>query len=186
MSSTRPRQGLIAVGTASPPGQIGDRVTFELVAGLPCNARRRRGWSGGSMGRIWRAFGAGLVAAAAGLTPTWSASAQVPLETLEGVQIVGDPVVGSPVAAVPMGTIDPSSVDYRWCRQGDRPGRCAPGAPVGSGPVYVPTAADVGYSLLVKATATIDTFTIEVISPPTVPVAAALPPPTDPTDAPTD
>jgi hypothetical protein len=104
------------------------------------------------------------------------AAAQEP--TLDTVSITGDPVVGSPLQAVIAGTVDPSAVTYRWCHQRDGlDGRCATGRPIGTSATYVPTASDVGYPLLVKATATIATFDVEVTSAPTLPVAATPPPP---------
>jgi hypothetical protein len=127
------------------------------------------------MRRIGRSFTAGLFAVVAGLALTAPASAQAP--TLADVEITGDPVVGSTLTAVIAGTVDPSSVAYSWCHQGDRPGKCAKGRAVGSGPAYVLVATDVGHSLLVKATATIDTFVLEVTSPPSAPVTAPSPPP---------
>jgi hypothetical protein len=117
----------------------------------------------------------GLVAVVVGLTLTSPASAQTP--TLEAVQIVGSPVVGSTLTAVVKGSIDPAHVAFKWCRQGDRPDKCASGAPAGRGSAYVPVAADVGFPLLVTATATIGTFTIEVKSSPTAAVSAPSAPP---------
>lgn len=127
------------------------------------------------MRRIGRSFTGGLLAVVAGLALTAPASAQAP--TLADVEITGDPVVGSTLTAVIAGTVDRSSVAYSWCHQGDRPGKCAKGRAVGSGPAYVLVATDVGHSLLVKATATIDTFVLEVTSPPSAPVTAPSPPP---------
>ena len=131
--------------------------------------------------RLGSSFAGAILAVAASLALTSPASAQEPSPTLDGVQIVGDPVVGSTLTAVVSGTIDPSSVEYKWCQQDDRPGKCVKGRPIGSGAVYVPADTDVGYTLLVQATAIVDTFTIKVISS-TTPVVAAPPPPTDPTD----
>jgi hypothetical protein len=137
--------------------------------------------------RLRCSFAGAILAVAVGLALTSPASAQVSVPTLDGVQIVGDPVVGSTLTAVVSGTIGPSSVEYKWCHQGDRPGKCARGGSIGSRAVYVPAVTDVGYALLVKATATVDNFTIEVISPPTASVVAAPLPPTDPpTNPPTD
>jgi hypothetical protein len=130
------------------------------------------------MRRIVRGFAGGLLAVVASLALTAPASAQVP--TLEGVQITGAPVVGSALTVLIAGTVDPSSVAYSWCHQGDRPQKCARGRAVGSGPAYVPVASDVGHSLLVKATATIDTFVVEVTSLPSAPVTAAPSPPPEP------
>jgi hypothetical protein len=128
---------------------------------------------------IARSFGyrlvSGLLVLLAGLSLTSPARAQTP--TLDGVQIVGDPVVGRTLTAVISGSVDPASVSFKWCHAGDRPGRCASGGPLGFGAAYVPVAADVGFRLMVTASATIDTFTIEVKSSPTAPVVAPPPPP---------
>src|SRR5215203_3631933 len=109
-----------------------------------------------------------------------------PEPTLDGVEIVGDPVVGSTLRAVPVGTVDPSTVEFTWCHQGDQGGRCVKGGPLGSGPVYVPVESDIGYALLAKASATILTFEVDVVSAPTAPVVAmpASPVPTDPSPDP--
>jgi hypothetical protein len=124
----------------------------------------------------------GLLAVVAGFTMTSPASAQSP--ALDGVQIVGDPVVGSTLTAVISGSIESADVAFKWCRQGDRPNKCARGAAAGFGAVYVPVATDVGSRLLVTATATIGTFTVEVKSSPTAPVI--MPPvPADPAPDPT-
>jgi hypothetical protein len=128
----------------------------------------------------------GLLALLAGLSITSPARAQTP--TLDGVQIVGDPVMGTGVTAVISGSVDPASVKFKWCHAGEQPGRCARGAPVAFGPAYVPVATDVGSRLMVTATATIDTFTIEVKSSPTAPVVeppSTLPPSPDPSPDPT-
>ena len=123
----------------------------------------------------------GLVAVLASASP---AGAQTP--TLDGVQIAGDPVVGSPLTAVLSTSVDAASVKFKWCRAGERAGKCVSGGPVGSGPVYVPVAADVGSRLMVTATATIDSFTVEVKSAPTAPVVASRPEPIPlPTPTPT-
>lgn len=132
----------------------------------------------------------GVLALLAGLAITSPARAQTP--TLDGVQIVGEPVVGTAVTAVISGSVDPASVTFKWCHTGAQPDKCASGRPAGFGPAYVPIEADVGSRLMVTATATIDTFTIEVKSSPTAPVVAppATPPPApdpspDPTPTPT-
>jgi hypothetical protein len=98
---------------------------------------------------------------------------------------MGDPVVGSPLTAVIKGSVDPAAVTFKWCRAGAQPGRCAAGRPVGFGPVYVPVAADVGSPLIVTATATIDTFDIQVRSSPTAPVTEPRPPAPNPSPEPT-
>jgi len=124
----------------------------------------------------------GLLALFSGLAITSPARAQTP--TLDGVQIVGEPVVGTPVTAVISGSVDPASVTFKWCYAGEQPGKCASGRPLGSGPAYVPVVADIGSRLMVAATATIDTFDIEVKSAPTGPVVAPPPAP-DPSPDPT-
>src|SRR5687767_7309517 len=107
-------------------------------APLPCISGSGLGHRA-MMRRIGRSFVAGgLLAVVAGLALTAPASAQAP--TLADVEITGDPVVGSTLTAVIAGTVDPSSVAYSWCHQGDRPGKCAKGPAVGSGPAYVPVA----------------------------------------------
>jgi hypothetical protein len=132
-------------------------------------------------GSAWYRLVLGLAAVLASASP---AGAQTP--TLDGVQIAGDPVVGSPLTAVLSTSVDAASVKFKWCRAGERAGKCASGGPVGSGPVYVPVAADVGSRLMVTATATIDSFTVEVKSAPTAPVVASRPAPVPlPTATPT-
>jgi hypothetical protein len=133
------------------------------------------------MRRLRRGIVVGSLAVA-GVTTTSPAWAQEP--TLDGVQISGDPVVGSTLTAVISGSIDPAEVSFKWCREGDRAGRCAPGAPAGVGAVYVPVATDVGYRLLVTARAKVDKSTSEVTSSPTAPVVASPPPDPVPEPAP--
>ena len=133
----------------------------------------------GILRSAWYRLVLGLVAVLASASP---AGAQTP--TLDGVQIAGDPVVGSPLTAVLSTPVDAASVKFKWCRAGERAGKCASGGPVGSGSVYVPVAADVGSRLMVTATATIDSFTVEVKSAPTAPVVASRPAPV-PTPTPT-
>jgi hypothetical protein len=124
----------------------------------------------------------GLLALFSGLAITSPARAQT--ATLDGVQIVGEPVVGTPVTAVISGSVDPALVTFKWCYAGEQPGKCASGRPLGFGAAYLPVAADVGSRLMVAATATIDTFDIEVKSLPTAPVVAPPPAP-DPSPDPT-
>jgi len=121
----------------------------------------------------------GLLALVAGFSITWPAGAQAP--TLDGVRIVGEPVVGSVLTAVISGSADPASVTFKWCRVGEQPGKCAKGAPVGSGAAYTPVAADVGFRLMVTARTTIDAIDVEVSSAATAPVIA----PPAPTPTPT-
>jgi hypothetical protein len=135
------------------------------------------------MTRVSDIFTAAFAALMACLVLASAANAQEPTPTLDGVGIVGDPVVGSTLQAVPVGTVDPSTVAFSWCHQGERVGKCVKGGPLASGPVYVPVESDIGYALLVKASATILTFEVEVVSAPTAPVLAE-PASTDPT--PTD
>ena len=141
----------------------------------------------GEMTGVSDIFAAAFAALMACLVLASPASAQEPTlaPTLDGVGIVGDPVVGSTLQAVPVGTVDPSTVALTWCHQGDRVGKCVKGEPLASGPVYVPVESDIGYVLLARASATILTFEVEVVSAPTAPVlaepASTDPTPTDPT-----
>lgn len=124
----------------------------------------------------------GLLALFSGLAITSPARAQT--ATLDGVQIVGEPVVGTPVTAVISGSVDPASVTFKWCYAREQPGKCEGGPALGIEAVYMPVAADLGSRLMVVATATIDTFDIEVKSAPTAPVVAPPPAP-DPSPDPT-
>jgi hypothetical protein len=121
----------------------------------------------------------GLLALFSGLAITSPAQGQT--GTLDGVQIVGEPVVGTPVTAVISGSVNPASVTFKWCYAGEQPGKCASGRPLGFGAAYVPVAVDVGSRLMVAATATIDTFDIEVKS---LPTAAVITPPLAPDPSP--
>jgi len=137
----------------------------------------------GIVNRMRRARLVGLPVVLAMFLCSAPAVAQEP--TLEGVRISGDPNVGQTLTAVISGTVDPAGVAFKWCREGTRPGRCASGQPLGRSAGYVPVAGDVGSRLLVTATATVGTFTIEVKSAPTAPVAASPPPDPEPTPTPT-
>jgi hypothetical protein len=147
------------------------------------------------MRRVGRGFAGGLLSVVAVLALTAPAAADEP--TLRGVEITGVPVVGSTLTAVIAGTVDPSRVTYSWCHQGDGARKCA--QVLGSGPAYVPVAADVGHTLLVKAAARIeddddgdddddDEDDEKVVtSRPSAQVTAAPSPPPDPTpDTPPD
>ena len=147
-------------------------VAADPGLGSPPGGDRRRSWD---REELMSRRVMGLLALVAGLSITSPARAQTP--TLDGVQAVGDPVVGKGVAALISGSVDPATVKFKWCHAGEQPGKCAGGGPAGFGPIYVPDAADVGSRLMVAATATIDTFTIEVKSAPTAPVAAPAPTP---------
>jgi hypothetical protein len=128
--------------------------------------------------RLRRWIAVGSLIGSVGLLMVTPATAQEP--TLDGVRVSGAPVVGSALTAVISGSIDPAEVSFKWCREGDRAGRCAKGAPAGSGVDYVPVAGDVGSRLIVMASATIGSFTVEVRSAPSAPVVAASPPPPPP------